>query len=98
MHRFRREAAGFVAAKEWEASHAGQVAAVQLICGVDLDALLGANAAAMSSTVGRLERAVERERLKGWHRHWSYDLNRHIALKQALDRLKARLAAAPPTG
>ncbi|WP_235911667.1 hypothetical protein [Mesorhizobium xinjiangense] len=36
----------------------------------------------------RLERAIERERLKGVRQHWSYDLNRHIALKQALDLIK----------
>ncbi len=29
-------------------------------------------------------------------RHWSYDLNRHIALKQVLDRLLGTEAALPP--
>ncbi len=37
----------------------------------------------------RLERLLERERLKGLNRHWSYDLNRHIALKQLRDGFKA---------
>jgi len=31
---------------------------------------------------------IERERLRGVRKHWSYDLNRHISLKQALDRLR----------
>ena len=39
-------------------------------------------------TIKRIERLLERERLRGGRRHWSYDLNRHIALKQALDRLR----------
>ena len=41
-----------------------------------------------------LERAIERERLRGMRRHWSYDLNRHIALKQALDSLAGKNAVA----
>ena len=32
---------------------------------------------------------MERERLRGMRRHWSYDLNRHIALKQVLDKLRS---------
>ncbi len=35
----------------------------------------------------RIDRLVERERLRGFNRHWSYDLNRHIALKQLRDCL-----------
>jgi hypothetical protein len=31
---------------------------------------------------------IERERQRGMRKHWSYDLNRHIALKQALDALR----------
>jgi len=42
-------------------------------------------------------RLIERERQKGVIGHWSYDLNRHIALKQALDRLKAALVADEPS-
>jgi hypothetical protein len=33
--------------------------------------------------------ALRRERAKATTRHWSYDLNRHIALKTARDRLRA---------
>lgn len=35
----------------------------------------------------RLDRLIERERLKGASGNWSYDLNRHIALKQLRDGL-----------
>ena len=57
--------------------------------GVDLDAALAASGEARRRVVARVERLIERERLRGARRHWSYDLNRHIALKQALDRLRA---------
>ncbi len=36
--------------------------------------------------------AVRRERAKASMRHWSYDLNRHIVLKRAGDRLRDELA------
>jgi len=45
--------------------------ALQIIAGIDLDEVLKAP----------LE---EKERTK---RNWNYDLNRHIALKQAFDRI-----------
>lgn len=35
--------------------------------------------------------AIRRERAKSVMRHWSYDLNRHIALKHARDRVAAEL-------
>ena len=37
--------------------------------------------------------ALRRERNKSMARHWTYDLNRHIALKRARDRLEAELSA-----
>ena len=37
--------------------------------------------------------ALRRERNKSMARHWTYDLNRHIALKRARDRIKAELSA-----
>lgn len=37
--------------------------------------------------LARLQRAIRAERKRGRAGHWSYDLNRHIALKQAIDRL-----------
>ena len=77
----------FLAEKERVAASSLQLAAVQLSCGVDLAALLHAPSEERRQAVRRLERFVERERLKGLSRHWSYDLNRHIALVQALEAL-----------
>ncbi|WP_245559650.1 hypothetical protein [Amorphus coralli] len=39
-----------------------------------------------------LERALRAERRRGRAGHWSYDLNRHLALKQALAAERAGLA------
>ena len=44
-----------------------------------------------------LERMIERERQRGMRKHWSYDLNRHIALKQALDSLRPAVTGAAAT-
>jgi hypothetical protein len=69
---------------------------VQLSCGIDLAALLRSSPEARSQAVRRLERFVERERLKGLSRHWTYDLNRHIALVQALDALSGPAGRSSP--
>jgi hypothetical protein len=76
--------------KEGTAAEARQRAALFLTCGVDLPEALSASQAERNQMMVRLQRLVERERIKGMRRHWSYDLNRHIALKQALDRLSGR--------
>ncbi len=68
---------------------AAQRAALQLICGIDFDEVERATPAQRAVLCRRVARCLEKERLKGARRHWSYDLNRHIALKQALDRLLA---------
>ena len=93
MHGFRQETADFKIRKELEGAHARQTAALRLACGIDLAAALGAGPDEKLRLAARLERAIERERLKGLRRHWSYDLNRHIALKQGLDRLRGVEAA-----
>ena len=67
---------------------AGQTAAFFLASGIDLDHALAAPPPERDRIIVRLQRLIERERLRGARRHWSYDLNRHIALKQALDRLR----------
>ena len=38
---------------------------------------------AVAGIVGRLERALRAERRRARSGHWTYDLNRHIALRQA---------------
>jgi hypothetical protein len=65
------------------------MAALQIACHFDLAEAISADPAARSRIVLRLERTIERERQRGIRKHWSYDLNRHIALKQALDKLRA---------
>ena len=94
MLRLETEAKVFAEERREEARHAGGLAAASLVCGFDLDGALQAAPGQQARLVGRLRRAIERERLKGLRRHWSYDLNRHIALKQALDRLLGAAAAA----
>lgn len=81
IHAFRRR-------KYDEHRTAGQTAALFLACGVDLADALSAPEKERGKVALKLERLIERERLRGMRRHWSYDLNRHIALKQALDRLR----------
>ena len=41
--------------------------------------------------ISRLARALRAERQRGRAGHWSYDLNRHIALAQAFDAERRRL-------
>ncbi|MDQ6436853.1 cytoplasmic protein [Mesorhizobium sp. LHD-90] len=78
----------FLAGKKEERAKASQLVAVQIVCGQDLSALLDAGKEARQTALGRIRRLLARERLKGLSGHWSYDLNRHIALKQACDRLQ----------
>ena len=71
-------------------AQARQMAALFLTTGIDLAHAMSASGAERSRLRIRIERMIERERLRGMRRHWSYDLNRHIALKQALDRLQCQ--------
>ncbi len=86
--RLQEEAEAFGARKLAMTMQARQLAAMQLMCGIDLASALEAGGAFKAGLVRRIERLIERERLKGMRRHWSYDLNRHIALKQVLDQLR----------
>lgn len=88
MQRLREQARAFGSEKLNAVRHARQIAAMQLTCGIDLSASLLESGEAQVQLIQRIERVIERERLKGMRRHWSYDLNRHIALKQVLDRLR----------
>jgi hypothetical protein len=56
------------------------------------------SAGARRRIVARLARALRAERMRGRAGHWTYDLNRHIALSQAYAAERNALAAtdAPP--
>ena len=92
MNGFQQEIDSFRERKKAETLEARQIAAFQLACGFDLSAALTAAPSEAAGYVAKLTRLIERERLRGMRRHWSYDLNRHIALKQVLERM--RLACA----
>lgn len=90
MNGFERELSAFGRRKIEERRQAGQRVALFLSTGIDLGAALATSPADRGPLIVRLERLIERERLRGMRRHWSYDLNRHISLKQVLDRLRGR--------
>lgn len=83
----RKACQAFLAARSQERMNSMQRIALQIIAGIDMDNLLSAPQDQQKQAQSKLIRLIERERLKGVSGHWSYDLNRHIALKQALDRL-----------
>lgn len=89
MRDLQGEINGFLARKREVGQSAAQRAALQLLCGIDQAELDRADGAERGRIARRLRRLIERERLRGARRHWSYDLNRHIALKQALRQLEA---------
>lgn len=93
MEALQEQVAAFLDRKENRAAEARQSAAFFLISGIDLDRALEMPDAEKAVVLARVGRLMRRERLKGMKRHWSYDLNRHIALKQAYDRLKRSRAA-----
>lgn len=82
------EIRAFRVQKSGRETEARQLAALQLACGIDLSDALMAEQSRGCDIIRRIERMLERERLKGLRRHWSYDLNRHIAMKQALEQLR----------
>ncbi len=88
MSWLRQEITAFLENKQSEAGQARQMAALQIACHFDLAEAMKAEPAAQARIVLRLERMIERERQRGARKHWSYDLNRHIALKQVLDSLR----------
>ncbi len=89
MSGLREEIAAFLENKQSRIHAAGQMAALQIACHFDLTEAMSADADTRKRIALRLERTIERERQRGMRKHWSYDLNRHIALKQALDKLRA---------
>lgn len=60
---------------------------------LDPTAIATTGAAARRLRLARLVRALRAERQRGRAGHWSYDLNRHIALMQAYATEKRMFAA-----
>jgi hypothetical protein len=89
MASLKAETMNFMQDLERERGFARAVAALQLSCGADLAAALKQPASGRARLLARVAHALNRERQKGLRRHWSYDLNRHIALKQAFDLIRA---------
>ncbi|MCO5159941.1 MAG: cytoplasmic protein [Mesorhizobium sp.] len=89
MNELLRQARRFREEKDEFEARARQTAAFYLVSGIDLDDALATTGTERRRIAAHIARLIERERLKGVRRHWSYDINRHIALKQALDRLSA---------
>lgn len=87
MQHFSEEIRRFRQARIEAEHRSRQSAALHILTGIDLDVALAAPVADRGRIVMRITRLLERERMKGARRHWSYDLARHIALKGALDRL-----------
>ena len=96
MTLFRKDIEEFRAARLWREREARQRVAFRLMAGIDLEAAFAAAPAERQSIASRLKRLLERERLKGLTQHWSYDLNRHIALAQAVDSLAGEAVRQPP--
>jgi len=97
----RHQTREFLNRKQTTADEARQMVALRIMCGLDMEDIMRAGAEERVSALRSVERLVERERLKGLCRHWSYDLNRHIALGQACDALRrslAQSAGAPKAG
>lgn len=97
MNTLRQEIAAFLEQKQSRVAEARQMAALQIACHFDLAKAIAAEPATRAMIVLKLERMIERERQRGMRKHWSYDLNRHIALKQALDGLRAGAPCGAPT-
>jgi hypothetical protein len=57
------------------------------------DEIIGAEPETTRRIVLKLARALRIERARGRAGHWTYDLNRHIGLLQALKAEQERLAA-----
>jgi hypothetical protein len=87
-----REQALFSTARETERRMAAQRAALRLCCGLDLDCVLSGGAATKSAAIDKIRRLLRREQIKGGSGHYAYDINRQIALRQALNLLVSATA------
>ncbi len=83
----------FIEKRKEDALHAAQSFALQMSCGIDLLQISAATTKTKAIIATKLNRLIKRERLKGLNKHWSYDINRHIALKQVQRRILNMIAS-----
>lgn len=84
-HILLRETAAFRQNRGEETEKARINACLQLAGAPMLEALGGAGPLKLAQYARRLRLGIAKERRRGLLRHHRYDLNRHIAMKQALD-------------
>ena len=82
----------FIENRKEDALQAAQSFALQMTCGIDLRQMTPSSTEKKASIAAKLNRLIKRERLKGLNKHWSYDINRHIALKQVQIRILNMIA------
>ena len=68
------------------------------LIGVGPDLVSDQSTAAGRLILARLKQALRAERRRARAGHWAYDINRHIALRQACMAETARLQRTPPPG
>lgn len=85
MQNLKAESLNFTKRKANDHDFARSIVALQLACGIDLVQARSACSEKRAQMLVKVVLALKKERQKGLSRHWSYDLNRHIALKQVLD-------------
>ena len=96
MDLMRQEIAAFRHRKTAETLQARQRVALRLSCGLDLPENIDVDPDTTKATLARIQRAMQRERMKALRQHWSYDLDRHIALKLAYDDMRRSLGLDVP--
>ena len=84
-HILLRETASFRQNRMEEKDKVRINACLQMAGAPKLEALGGAGPVKLAQFARRLRLGIAKERRRGLLRHHRYDLNRHIALKQALD-------------
>ena len=87
-HILLRETAAFRQNRALEIENARINACLRLAGAPELEALGGAGPVKLAQYARRLKLGIAKERRRGVLRHHRYDLNRHIAMKRALDAVR----------
>ena len=93
-----RERDAFCKRKRQEGTAAVQRAAFRLCFGLDLEKVLAGPVRGRREAEMKIRRLLRRERLKGAQGHHGYDINRQIALRQALRLFEENQAGQANTG